>query len=404
MRYKNKNLTIDGFKVDLLARRYSTPMYCYSLNKIEENIKNFKNYFKNINPLICFAVKANSNKALLKEIGRLGLGADVVSIGELMKALKSGIKSNKIVFSGVGKTSREINYAIEKKILLINAESKSEILEIEKIAKNKKRKIDIGIRLNPNTDAKTLSQISTGKKDNKFGVSEKSLINLAFYVKNSNFLNLKCLSVHIGSQILNYKPYEKMLNVLQRVINKLKYNFDYIDLGGGMGIDYEKNNQKLNFKKYALCIKKFLKKNNSRIIFEPGRSIVANAGYLISKVIYIKESGKKNFIIIDAAMNDLMRPALYNAKHQIIPVKKSSFRSRKIYEIVGPVCETTDKFSTIKKFQKLKEKDLVAICDVGAYGMSLSSNYNLRPKPIELLIKKSKIKVINKRQNLKELI
>ncbi len=404
MRYKNKNLTIDGFKVDLLARRYSTPMYCYSLNKIEENIKNFKNYFKNINPLICFAVKANSNKALLKEIGRLGLGADVVSIGELMKALKSGIKSNKIVFSGVGKTSREINYAIEKKILLINAESKSEILEIEKIAKNKKRKIDIGIRLNPNTDAKTLSQISTGKKDNKFGVSEKSLINLAFYVKNSNFLNLKCLSVHIGSQILNHKPYEKMLNVLQRVINKLKYNFDYIDLGGGMGIDYEKNNQKLNFKKYALCIKKFLKKNNSRIIFEPGRSIVANAGYLISKVIYIKESGKKNFIIIDAAMNDLMRPALYNAKHQIIPVKKNSFRSRKIYEIVGPVCETTDKFSTIKKFQKLKEKDLIAICDVGAYGMSLSSNYNLRPKPIELLIKKSKIKVINKRQNLKELI
>ena len=404
MRYKNKNLTIDGFKVDLLARRYSTPMYCYSLNKIEENIKNFKNYFKNINPLICFAVKANSNKALLKEIGRLGLGADVVSIGELMKALKSGIKSNKIVFSGVGKTSREINYAIEKKILLINAESKSEILEIEKIAKNKKRKIDIGIRLNPNTDAKTLSQISTGKKDNKFGVSEKSLINLAFYVKNSNFLNLKCLSVHIGSQILNHKPYEKMLNVLQRVINKLKYNFDYIDLGGGMGIDYEKNNQKLNFKKYALCIKKFLKKNNSRIIFEPGRSIVANAGYLISKVIYIKESGKKNFIIIDAAMNDLMRPALYNAKHQIIPVKKNNFRSRKIYEIVGPVCETTDKFSTIKKFQKLKEKDLIAICDVGAYGMSLSSNYNLRPKPIELLIKKSKIKVINKRQNLKELI
>jgi diaminopimelate decarboxylase len=195
-----------------------------------------------------------------------------------------------------------------------------------------------------------------------------------------------------------------MLNVLQRVINKLKYNFDYIDLGGGMGIDYEKNNQKLNFKKYALCIKKFLKKNNSRIIFEPGRRIVANAGYLISKVIYIKESGKKNFIIIDAAMNDLMRPALYNAKHQIIPVKKNSFRSRKIYEIVGPVCETTDKFSTIKKFQKLKEKDLIAICDVGAYGMSLSSNYNLRPKPIELLIKKSKIKVINKRQSLKELI
>jgi len=388
----------------LLAKKYSTPLYCYSLNKIKENIKNFKNYFRNTNNLICFAVKANSNKVLLNEIGKLGLGADVVSIGELMIALKSGIKPNKIVFSGVGKTPKEINYAVEKKILLINAESKSEILEIEKIAKTRRKKIDVGIRLNPNTDAKTLSQISTGKKDNKFGVSEKTFINLAIYVKNSNFLNLKCLSVHIGSQILDHRPYEKMLNVLQRVITKLRYNFEYIDLGGGMGIDYEKNNKKLNFKKYALSIKKFLKKNNSKIIFEPGRSIVANAGYLISRVIYIKEGDKKNFIIIDAAMNDLMRPALYNAKHEIIPVKKTGVKSHKIYEIVGPICETTDKFSTIKRFQKLKEKDLIAICDVGAYGMSLSSNYNLRPKPIELLIGKSKIKVINKRQSLKELI
>ena len=404
MRYKNKNLTVDGFKIDLLAKKYSTPLYCYSLNKIKENIKNFKNYFRDTNNLICFAVKANSNKVLLNEIGRFGLGADVVSIGELMRALKSGIKPHKIVFSGVGKTSKEINYAVEKKILLINAESKSEILEIEKIAKTRRKKIDVGIRLNPNTDAKTLSQISTGKKDNKFGVSEKTFINLAIYVKNSNFLNLKCLSVHIGSQILDHRPYEKMLNVLQRVITKLRYNFEYIDLGGGMGIDYEKNNKKLNFRKYALSIKKFLKKNNSKIIFEPGRSIVANAGYLISRVIYIKEGDKKNFIIIDAAMNDLMRPALYNAKHEIIPVKKTGVKSHKIYEIVGPICETTDKFSTIKRFQKLKEKDLIAICDVGAYGMSLSSNYNLRPKPIELLIGKSKIKVINKRQSLKELI
>ena len=404
MRYKNKNLTIDGFKIDLLAKKYSTPLYCYSLNKIKEKIKNFKNYFRNKNNLICFAVKANSNKVLLNEIGRFGLGADVVSIGELMIALKSGIKPNKIVFSGVGKTSKEINYAVEKKILLINAESKSEILEIEKIAKTRRKKIDVGIRLNPNTDAKTLSQISTGKKDNKFGVSEKTFINLAIYVKNSNFLNLKCLSVHIGSQILDHRPYEKMLNVLQRVITKLRYNFEYIDLGGGMGIDYEKNNKKLNFRKYALSIKKFLKKNNSKIIFEPGRSIVANAGYLISRVIYIKEGDKKNFIIIDAAMNDLMRPALYNAKHEIIPVKKTGVKSHKIYEIVGPICETTDKFSTIKRFQKLKEKDLIAICDVGAYGMSLSSNYNVRPKAMELLIKGSKIKIISKRQNLKDLI
>ena len=201
MKYISNNFSIDGFKTNILAKKYSTPIYCYSFNKIKENIKEFENNFKNINPIICFSVKSNSNKQILREIKKLKLGADVVSLGELMKALNSGIKPNKIVFSGVGKTSKEISYAIEKKILLINAESKSEILEIEKIAKIKKKKVDIGIRLNPNTDAKTLSQISTGKKENKFGVSEKTFLNLVKYLKKSKNINLKCLSVHIGSQI-----------------------------------------------------------------------------------------------------------------------------------------------------------------------------------------------------------
>ncbi len=404
MRYKKNELLIDGIKPEILADKYSTPLYCYSLKKIKENIINFKKNFKSINPLICFAVKANPNGKLLKEIGKLGLGADVVSIGELMQALKSGINANKIVFSGVGKTSKEISFAIEKKILLINAESESEVLEIEKIAKTKKKKVDIGIRLNPNTDAKTLSQISTGKKENKFGVSEKIFINLVNYIKNSKFLKLKCLSVHIGSQILDHKPYEKMLKILEKVIDKTKLNFDYIDLGGGMGVDYEKNNKKLNLKRYAINIKKILKNNKSKIIFEPGRTIIANAGYLISRIIYIKEGDKKNFIIIDAGMNDFMRPALYNAKHQIIPAKKNKVISKKIYEFVGPICESTDKFSTLKNFQKLSQKELIVICDVGAYGISLSSNYNLRPKPIELLINKSKVKIISKRQNLKDIM
>ncbi len=404
MKYKKNNLIIDNLKVETLAKKYSTPLYCYSLKKIRENIINFKENFKDISPLTCFAVKANPNKVLLKEIGKLGLGADVVSVGELMKALKSGIKPNKIVFSGVGKTNKEISYAIEKKILLINAESKSEILEIEKIAKIKKKKVNVGIRLNPNIDAKTLSQISTGKKENKFGVSEKTFLDLASYIKKSKFLILKCLSVHIGSQILDFRPYEKTLKVLQKIINKIKFKFEYVDLGGGMGINYEKNNKKLNLKRYASVIKKFIEKNNCNIIFEPGRTIVANAGYLISKVIYIKEGDKKNFIILDAAMNDLMRPALYNAIHQIIPAKKTNSKTKKIYEFVGPICESTDKFSTIKNFQKLNEKDIIVICDVGAYGMSLSSNYNLRPKPVELLVKESKVKVINKRQNIKDLI
>ena len=404
MRYKQNEFLIDGFKAKLLANKFATPIYCYSFKKIKENIINFKKKFKKVNPLICFAVKANPNKILLNEIGKLGLGADVVSLGELIRALKAGIKPNKIVFSGVGKTTDELKFALSKKILLINAESESEIKEIEKIAKKTKIVANIGIRLNPNTDAKTLNQISTGKKENKFGVTEKIFLELVKYSKKSKNLNLKCVSVHIGSQILDHRPFEKMLRVLSKILNKTNYKFEYIDLGGGMGINYENNSKKLNLNKYSSSIKKFTKNYKSKIIFEPGRSIIGNTAILLTKVIYIKKSQKKDFIILDAAMNDFMRPALYNAKHRIIPAIKDNKKSKKIYEFVGPICESTDKFSTIKNYQKLNEKDIILICDVGAYGTSLSSNYNLRPKPLELMIKNSKVKVIRKKQNLKDII
>ena len=404
MKYINKKLTIENVGVQNIAKKFGTPAYCYSYNQLKENINNFKKSFKSFSPLICFAIKSNTNVNLISEIGKLGLGADVVSIGELMKALKAGIKPNKIVFSGVGKTSEEINFAINKKILLINAESKSEIFEIERIAKKNKKCVSVGIRLNPNVDAKTLSQISTGKKENKFGVGEKDFLKLVKYIEKSKNLNLKCLSAHIGSQILEVKPYENMLKALDRIIKKANYYFEYIDLGGGMGIDYGNKNKTLNLKRYSLSIKKFLKKNKSKIIFEPGRSIVGNIGALISRVTYIKEGHKKNFIILDVAMNDLMRPALYNSKHRIIPASMIKRKSNKTYEFVGPICESTDKFLTINNFQKLSEKDLVIICDVGAYGMSLSSNYNLRPKATEILIKNSKTYIISKRQRLTDLI
>jgi diaminopimelate decarboxylase len=404
MKYIKKNLLIEKVKAQDVAKKFGTPIYCYSYNQLKKNINNFKKSFSSFAPLVCFAIKSNTNINLITEIRKFGLGADVVSKGELMLALKAGIDPKKIVFSGVGKTSQEISYAIDKKILLINAESKSEINEIEKIALTKKKIIDIGIRLNPNTDAKTLNQISTGKKDNKFGVDEKTFFDLVNYSKFSKNINLQCLSVHIGSQILDYKPYEKMLKVVDKIIKKSDYKFKFIDLGGGMGISYEKNNKKLNYLKYNIAIKKFLKNHKSKIIFEPGRSIVGSIGTLISKVIYIKENDKKDFIILDAAMNDLMRPALYGANHKTLPVVKTNQVSKKIYEFVGPICESTDKFTTLKKFQKLKEKDLVVMCDVGAYGMSLSSNYNIRPKPTEVLIRGSKINVIKKRQKLEDLI
>ena len=404
MKYINNIFTIENCSINKVVEKFETPIFCYSQKKIKENISNFKKSFKSFSPIICFSTKSNSNLEILKEIKRNGLGADVVSKGELMIALKAGISSKKIVFSGVGKTRSELIYAIEKNILLINCESKSEILEIERIAKLKKKKVDIGIRLNPNTDAKTLKQISTGKKENKFGINEKTFIEVSKYIKDSKFLNLKCLSVHIGSQILDHKPYQKMINVLDKLIKKMDFSFEYIDLGGGMGIDYKKDNKKFDFKKYNQIIKKFLVNHKSKIIFEPGRSIIGNTAILVSKILYIKENSKKDFIILDAAMNDFMRPALYGAKHKIIPLKKINKITNKTYDFVGPICETTDKFLSTTKFQKLNEKDYIIICDVGAYGTSLSSNYNIRPKPAEILIKGSRINVIKKRQKLKDLI
>jgi len=404
MKYINKRLTVEKVNFQRIAKKFGTPFYCYSYSKLKENVNKFKKNFKSFSPLICFAVKSNTNVNLIKEIKKFGLGADVVSLGELMIAIKAGIKPNKIVFSGVGKTSSELNFAINKQILLINAESLSEIMEINRLAKLRNKKIRVGVRLNPNTDAKTLNQISTGKKENKFGVNKNTFYKIVNFCKNSKNIDLKCLSVHIGSQILDHKPYEKMLKTVSHILDKTNHQFEFIDLGGGMGINYSNKNKTLNYKKYNTAINSFLKKHKVKIIFEPGRSIIGNTGVLITKVIYIKDSGRKKFIILDAAMNDLMRPALYGALHRTLPVIKSNKMSNTIYEFVGPICESTDKFITLKKFQKLQEKDLIAICDVGAYGMSLSSNYNLRPKPIELLIKGSKINVIRKRQKHTEII
>jgi len=404
MRYKNNNYFIENISLNKLAIKYSTPLYCYSYNKLRSNIINFFTHFKKFSPLVCFAIKSNTNLNLIKEIKKFGLGADVVSKGELMLALKAGINKKKIVFSGVGKTESELKFAIEKKILLINSESESEIKIIEKIAKKKNVVVNIGIRLNPNTDANTLKQISTGKKENKFGVDEKTFLKLVSVLRTSKNIKLKCLSVHIGSQITNHKPYEKMLKAIDKIINKAKFKFEYIDLGGGMGISYEKNQKKLDYKKYKSAIEKFLRKNNSKLIFEPGRSIIGNTAILISRVIYLKETSKKIFVILDAGMNDMMRPALYGAKHQILPAFKNKKKSKKSYEFVGPICETTDKFLSVSNFNKLKERDLIFISDVGAYGSSLSSNYNIRPKPSEILINKSKITILKKRQKLEDII
>ncbi len=404
MNYKNNYFYIEKVKAENLIKKFGSPIYCYSNKRLIDNINHFKNSFKSFSPLICFSVKSNYNSIILRIIKAQGLGADVVSDGELKKVLSLGFKPSKIVYSGVGKKFDELNFAISKNILLINVESENELKNIEKLARKFRKKVNVGLRLNPNIDAKTNTKISTGRMQDKFGLGSKDIIKILKKFKNSKNIKIKCLSVHIGSQITQNKPYDNVLVAITKILSNSKYKFEYIDLGGGMGIKYKKKTKKLDYLKLSKNIYKFSKKNNCKIIFEPGRSIVGNTAVLLTKVIYIKNSSKKKFVIIDAGMNDLIRPALYGATHDIIPLTKKSYRSSNSHDFVGPICETSDRFLKTKNYQKISEGDNLAIKDVGAYGIVLTSNYNLRPRPIEIIIKNSKVKKISKKQKLNDII
>jgi len=404
LRYVGKNLFVEKLSIRNILKKNKTPFYIYSENQIVFNFLKFANTFKKTNPLICFAAKSNSNLNILRVLGKLGAGADVVSGGELLKALKAGIRPNKIVFSGVGKTEEELKIAINKKILLINCESESEAKLVNNLAKKIRKKVSIGFRLNPNVDAKTHKNISTGKAENKFGLSIKNFKVFLKTIESFKNVKLEALSVHIGSQILNDTPFRKTLNVMSKLIKELKLNLKYVDLGGGFGINYTDKEKPINLSKYSKLVHNFSKKLNCKIIFEPGRSIIGNTGLLISKIQFIKKGANKNFIILDAGMNDFMRPALYEAFHKIIPISRKSSRMKGKIEFVGPICETTCKFGVYKNYPKINENEFVAITNVGAYGSSLSSNYNTRPLVAEILINKNKLRYIRKKQNLLKLI
>ena len=404
LRYVGNNLFVEKLSIKNILKKNKTPFYIYSESQIAFNFLKFANTFKRTDPLICFAAKSNSNLNILRVLGKLGAGADVVSGGELLKALKAGIRPNKIVFSGVGKTEEELKIAINKKILLINCESESEAKLVNNLSKKLRKKVSIGFRLNPNVDAKTHKNISTGKAENKFGLSIKNFKVFLKTVKTFKNVKLEALSVHIGSQILNDTPFRKTLNVMSKLIKELKLNLKYVDLGGGFGINYTDKEKPINLSKYSKMVHNFSKKLNCKIIFEPGRSIIGNTGLLISKIQFIKKGANKNFIILDAGMNDFMRPALYEAFHKIIPISKKSSRMKGKIEFVGPICETTCKFGVYKNYPKINENEFVAITNVGAYGSSLSSNYNTRPLVAEILINKNKLRYIRKKQNLLKLI
>ena len=403
--FKGNKLFWNNFALANIAKKYKTHFYLYSQKQLQSNAIFFKRTFSKVNPLICFSLKSNSNKAIIKEYAKLGLGADVVSVGELMLALKSGIKPSKIVFSGVGKTYDELKYAISKKIFLINCESYSEVISIYKISKSLRVKTKIGLRINPNINAETHKKISTGGSQDKFGISTIELKKIIKDFKNSNSILISAISVHIGSQIQEVSPFKRCLLVLNKIIKNLKcenINIKYVDLGGGMSIPYSPRDKKFPLKSYAKLVLAFKKLNKVNIIFEPGRYLCGNIGVIISKIIYIKKGEKKKFIVTDVAMNDLIRTAMYDAHHFILPLTKRKVLSDKI-EFVGPVCESSDKFGIYKNFSKIYENDYICITNSGAYARSLASNYNMRPLIAELMIKDNKILTIRSRQKINKI-
>ena len=390
-------------EVDLLAvaNEYGTPAYVYSKDAIIKNAKSYVDSFTNSTSLACFAVKSLSNLSILKIINDSGCGFDIVSGGELQRVLSVGADPQKIIFSGVGKSEEEIKEAIENKILSFNVESVSELYKIENIAKELDAIASISIRINPDIDSGGHDYITTGRKGDKFGISStEDILSLCKHASSSSNLKLVGLACHIGSQIMSLDGYEKSANKIFELADKLLelgISLEFLDMGGGLGVSYEDENPPSPKELIALLENKFLERNE-RLILEPGRSISANTGVLLTKVEFIKE----NFLIVDAAMNDLLRPALYKAVHTISNLKGDQ-KNLKRWNVVGPVCESSDFLGKNVELEAV-EGDILAIRNVGAYGFVMASNYNSRLRPCEILIDGDKTKIVRKRESMDDLL
>ena len=405
MIYSNKGaFFIENVPVKKIAEDYGTPAYVYSKKIIDDTYTNFKESFLKFDPLICFAVKANSNIAILNLLAKHGAGFDIVSGGELKRVITAKGDPKKVVFSGIGKSVEEIGLAISHNILAFNVESEGELHRIQSVAKSLNKKAAISIRVNPNVDAKTHPYISTGLKDNKFGVDENQSIRLFRLAKDMDSIDIKGIDCHIGSQITELNPFIDSTIKLIALVDHLKtldIDIEHFDIGGGLGINY-KDESPPTFLEYADAIDQIIGNRKLKVILEPGRSLIGKAGSLLTNLEYIKEGSSKNFAIVDAAMNDLMRPSLYDAYHKIINISTHQFE-KKEYDIVGPVCETGDFFGK-NRLLSIKNGDLLAVLDVGAYGMSMSSNYNSRPRAVELLVDNDNVHVIRERETFDHLI
>lgn len=388
-----------------IAKEYQTPIFAYDFDKIEEYYHQFKSAFSGRKTLICYALKANSNLSVVKKLASLESGADCVSLGEIKRAILAGIPPYKIIYSGVGKQEEEIKEAIKLGILFINIESKAELFKVESIAKSLNTKARISIRVNPDIDPQTHPYISTGLKENKFGIEIQEAKSLYLHAHKSEFLEPIGIHFHIGSQLTKLQPIYESAQKIAKLVHSLlalKIDIKFFDIGGGLGITYS-DETTINPYDYAQSILECLRGLDLTIICEPGRFIIGNAGVFLVKVLYEKISQNKRFVIVDGAMNDLIRPSLYNAYHQIIPLIQSQ-GEKSPADIVGPICESGDYLGKNIELPPLKEGDVLAILSSGAYGFSMSSNYNTRPRCAEVAISQGKIKLIRKRETFEDLI
>ena len=408
MNIKRRNgiYTIDSISVKEIAEKFGTPCFVYSELSISRNFEEIRDVFSDDKKSIYYSVKANSSLSILKLLSSLGSGFDIVSMGELDRVIKIGADPKKIVYSGVGKSEEDIKRSIELGIYCINVESFSELERIKKIASELKIKAPVAIRVNPNIDPGSHEYISTGLESTKFGINLKNMMNAFIYADEAEYIDLIGIDYHIGSQIETLDPFIEAVSSVAKIIKELKkkdINLELIDMGGGLGIDYE-GNKVPSMKEYGNALIKAIKDNNLeeyKIILELGRSIVGNAGYLLTKVEYIKRDSEKNYVIVDAGMDNLIRPALYGAWHNIICASIDS-NEEILCDVVGPVCECADFLGKDRKLS-VSQDDILIITSCGAYASSMASNYNSRPKPPEVMIKNSEVKLISNKESIEDL-
>ena len=405
--YRNGQLYAEDVSVAEIAESVGTPFYVYSTATLVRHFQLFDDALKGMDHCICYAMKAASNQAILKTLGNLGAGMDVVSGGEYRRAISAGIPPEKVVFSGVGKTLEEITLALQNGIRQFNVESDSELEQISSIASSMDKIAPIAIRINPDVDAQTHEKIATGKAENKFGIPLSRAREVYSKASKLPGISIMGIDLHIGSQLTELEPFKKAYQKLADLTHSLRqdgHKIKRLDLGGGLGIPYEKNKSAPPLPaEYGKMVSEVLGHLDCEIEIEPGRLIVGNAGILVSSVLGVKNGGNRNFLILDAAMNDLIRPAMYDAYHDIIPVKQTN-SPEAVYDVVGPVCETGDTFAKKRKMPELSESDLVAFRSAGAYGAVMSSEYNTRPLIPEVMVNKNEFSIIRKRPSYEQII